>query len=217
MQLAIPVAPGTPVGTTVYFYRAGQFLNADGTTQPIWWQVESGTVESNGMAYTHSPPEQGVANSGYYLLGYGTEELSDFEMELNRDQIEGAEAGQLDVSVAIDGANGSLTGAMASVDEQRHRRHPGACRPSPEPTPRRHFHPSAGFLAVDHHLPYVQLEPGQVSTFSSPITVPPPLVVNAPKINNVSLAGTLQAPEVQIDGSGFVEQATSSLPLEVEF
>jgi hypothetical protein len=44
VQLAIKVPANIVPGTTVYFYQAGDFLNDDGTTRPIWWQVESGVV-----------------------------------------------------------------------------------------------------------------------------------------------------------------------------
>ena len=202
VQLAIPVAPGTPVGTTVYFYRAGQFLNADGTTQPIWWQVESGVVESNGMAYTHSPPEQGVDNSGLYLVGFGSEELADFNLELNKAQIQGALAGQLDISIAIDGANGSLTGAMASVDESDIDA-TLAVPAEPEPTPVLVSILEATSLPAITTYP-IQLEPGQAFNFTTTLTVPPPAPTDPPVISKVSLIGSSQAPEIEIDGSGFL-------------
>ena len=106
VQLAIPVAPGTPVGTTVYFYRAGQFLDANGiTTQAIWWQVETGTVGADGMAHTHSPPAIGAKNSGLYLFGYkpgGPGHLRSGARQ-QRPQPSGAEAGQVELSIAING------------------------------------------------------------------------------------------------------------------
>ena len=211
VQLAIPVAAGTPVGSTVYFYRAGQFLNADGTTQPIWWQVESGTVAANGMAYTHSPPEPGVGNSGLYLIGYSQDALAEFDLELANSQIAGAEAGLLGVSAAIAGAGGSLVGAMAAVNAigiDATLAVPAATAPTPVLVS----------ILQQTSLPFittydVQLQAGQVSTFSSTINVPPPVVANAPQINAVSLTGNTQAPEVQINGSGFM----SSNPVEVTF
>ncbi len=93
VQLAIPVSPDIPVGSTVYFYRAGQFLNANLTTTPIWWQVESGVVDANHVAHTHSPPELGVANSGLYLVGFSQEAMAEFDLQLDQNQIAGGEAG----------------------------------------------------------------------------------------------------------------------------
>ena len=46
VQLAVPVPPSTPVGRTVYFYRAGQHLNDDGSTTPIWWCASRSTSSS---------------------------------------------------------------------------------------------------------------------------------------------------------------------------
>jgi YD repeat-containing protein len=72
VQLAIPVAPGTPVGSTVYFFRAGEtFDNLGNLDKPIWWQAETGVVGPDGMAHTASPPYPGAADSGVYMVANG--------------------------------------------------------------------------------------------------------------------------------------------------
>src|SRR5207248_1218033 len=40
-QLVIPVAPGVPAGTPVYFMRAGELPDITGQAQPYWLQVEN--------------------------------------------------------------------------------------------------------------------------------------------------------------------------------
>ena len=51
--------------------KVGEILNDDGTTRPIWWQVESGVVGADGMAHTSSPPYNGVNGKSLYMVAYG--------------------------------------------------------------------------------------------------------------------------------------------------
>src|SRR5262249_1741571 len=108
VQLAVKVAPGTPVGTTVYFYRAGTYLNDDGTTVPIWWQIDNGIVGADGMAHTNSPPFHGVADSGKYLVAYGQETLAKAFVQLARDQLSNASNTLLGLTLTIGTSGGSL-------------------------------------------------------------------------------------------------------------
>jgi hypothetical protein len=70
-QLAVPVPVGTPVGTTVYFFRDAQLPDATGTEQPLWLLTESGTVGADGLAHTNSPPYAGITTTGTYLVAIG--------------------------------------------------------------------------------------------------------------------------------------------------
>ncbi|WP_334407672.1 Ig-like domain-containing protein [Bradyrhizobium sp. AZCC 2289] len=71
VQLAVPVPSGTPVGTTVYFFRLAQLPDATGTEQPLWLLTETGTVRADGLAHTNSPPYPGVTKTGSYLVVVG--------------------------------------------------------------------------------------------------------------------------------------------------
>ena len=68
LQLGIKVDPSIAPGTKVYFFQAGDYLNDDGTTRPIWWQVESGVVGNDGYAHTSSKPFPGVTGKSLYLM-----------------------------------------------------------------------------------------------------------------------------------------------------
>jgi VCBS repeat-containing protein len=71
LQVAVPVASGTPVGTTVYFFRETQLPDANGNEQPLWLLTETGTVQADGLAHTNSPPYAGVTKTGTYLVAVG--------------------------------------------------------------------------------------------------------------------------------------------------
>ncbi|MCH2247721.1 MAG: hypothetical protein MK111_24360, partial [Crocosphaera sp.] len=43
-------------GSTVYFYRAGIIPDPDEGDRPVWLEVETGIVGSDGFARTTSPP-----------------------------------------------------------------------------------------------------------------------------------------------------------------
>ncbi len=221
VQLAIPVSADIPVGSTVYFYRAGQFINANLTTSPIWWQVESGTVDANHVAHTHSPPALGVANSGLYLMSYSQDALAEFDLQMSRDQIAGAEAGQLGMSVAIDGANG-LTGAMAAVDAvgiNATLAVPGEVAPTPV------LVSVLTQVAPPFITSYnVQLVPDKVNKFSTKITIPvaPPTI--APQITSVALApitADQKQPQIILTGTKFLSapnnQTVDASKLQVSF
>jgi len=68
MQLSVPVAPGTPVGTQVFFYEQGSVPDQNGVEQPIWLQAEVGKVGSDGFAHTTSWPFPGLLDGGLLLI-----------------------------------------------------------------------------------------------------------------------------------------------------
>ncbi len=223
VQLAIPVAPDIPVGSTVYFYRAGQFLNSDFTTQPIWWQVETGVVDADHVAHTHSPPQLGVGNSGLYLLAYSQQALDDFEIDRARDQLDTALKGvaTLALDIAEAAAGGELVGVEAAVDAigiVASLAMPST--PLPTPVEISLLTPVAPPFIQTYN---VQLVPGQVTRFTSPIVLPPVPPINAPEVTSVALADIQQGqkqPEITITGSGFLTSTDGPVDptkLEVSF
>ncbi|WP_205678900.1 CARDB domain-containing protein [Aquisphaera insulae] len=71
LQLSVPVAPGTPAGTRVYFFAQGTVPDEAGVEKPIWLQTEVGVVGSDGFARTTSFPFPGLLGGGIYLLAVG--------------------------------------------------------------------------------------------------------------------------------------------------
>jgi len=69
--LAVPVGTQLAAGTTVYFLRAGSVPDENGVLQPIWLQEEVGTVGSDGMARTSSPPLERSCQSRQICGGPG--------------------------------------------------------------------------------------------------------------------------------------------------
>jgi hypothetical protein len=67
VQIALPVAAGIPAGSAVYFYRYVTLPDEAGLETPMWLFVETGTVGSDGVARTASPPAPGVRAGGTYL------------------------------------------------------------------------------------------------------------------------------------------------------
>jgi len=196
LQLAIPVAVGTPVGSTVYFYRAGQYINDDGTTSPIWWQVESGIVGADGMAHTNSPPQIGVDYSGLYFVGYSQEALADYTLAVDNAQIANAEAGLAAVSLAVAGGGGSLVGVMAAVTAigiNATLAIPAQSAPVPIFT---QVLPQVGLPASS--VSYVQLAPGVSSFATGPLPVPtPPLEATPPQLTGISIDTNVQPGQTQ--------------------
>src|SRR5205085_9737577 len=99
LQLAIKVDSSIVPGTTVYFFQAGDYLNDDGSTRPIWWQVESGVVGTDGLAHSTSPPYPGVNGKSLYLVASGGNDLGKIQLQL-------ALASQLAFSIALSSAGG---------------------------------------------------------------------------------------------------------------
>lgn len=66
VQLAIPM-PGVPAGTTIFLYRADSLPDDAGVEQPIWMQVDTGVVGSDGYMHTNSPPFKGVDRTSLLL------------------------------------------------------------------------------------------------------------------------------------------------------
>ena len=105
LQLAIPVPANIPAGTNVYFFRSGQTLDESGNLMPIWWQVESGVVGTDGFAHTNSPPYTGAADSGFYMVGYSIDgALGQLRVQLSKEA-----SGSL--SVLVPGGTGSWIGS----------------------------------------------------------------------------------------------------------
>ena len=67
VQLAVPVAPSIPEGTTVVLARADEIMLPDGTMAETWVQTESAVVGADGFARTTSPPFPGVVAGGRYV------------------------------------------------------------------------------------------------------------------------------------------------------
>jgi len=207
VQLAVKVAPGTPVGSTVYFYRAGTYLNDNGTTQPIWWQIDNGIVGADGMAHTNSPPWHGVGDSGTYLIGYSQEALAQFRLQLGRDLLAQASQGLLGLSMAIAGGGGTLVGLMAVSTDVGIR--------ATLATPAHQF-PTPIAIQV---LPQVgqpqtttvfaQLDPGKLTTFKTAPTAPTPTpAATAPFIQTIAVNTNIQSgqtrPQIIITGQHFL-------------
>ena len=63
VQLSVAVAPGTPSGTNVIFYRADTLPDSSGNPVPVWMQVATGVVGTDGFA--HDDTNQ----TGVYVCG----------------------------------------------------------------------------------------------------------------------------------------------------
>ena len=50
VQLSVAAAPGTPSGTNVIFYRADTLPDSSGNPVPVWMQVATGVVGTDGFA-----------------------------------------------------------------------------------------------------------------------------------------------------------------------
>ena len=114
-QFALPVSSSIPVGTPVYFFIPGTYTNDDGTTQPIWWQVESGKVDADGYARTKSPPPPGIIETGTYLVGVGQNTLAQYRIDIAQSQLQNAVADVAAFSIAVASTGGTLMGAMGAV------------------------------------------------------------------------------------------------------
>jgi len=66
VQLSVAVAPGTPPGTTVFFYRADTVPDASGNPVPVWMEVAKGVVGPNGFT------DPGFDLTGTFICGYGS-------------------------------------------------------------------------------------------------------------------------------------------------
>ncbi|NLS91835.1 MAG: hypothetical protein GXX96_06600, partial [Planctomycetaceae bacterium] len=67
-QLAVPVAPGTAPGETVYFLRELYLTDETGEQRHMWEVIDSGIVGDDGIARTTSPPYPGFSAGGQYLI-----------------------------------------------------------------------------------------------------------------------------------------------------
>ncbi len=215
LQLHVKVDPSIPVGATVYFYQAGEYLNDDGTTRPIWWQVDSGEVGSDGMAHTHSRPFPGIKDKSQYLIAYPT-------VDLGRLQLEAALIQQLVLTVSLASAGGTLVGTLGAVSAA------GimaslAVPSAPQPLP------FAIQVVPQDGLPITtvsdfQINPNQVSNYATTITPPPSLPPTAPHITSVSVDLSKTDPatgellhELVLTGSHFTDSGQNPDELSVSF
>jgi DNA-binding beta-propeller fold protein YncE len=213
-QLAIRVDPSIAPGTTVYFLQDGDYLNDDGTTRPIWWQVESGVVGPDGMARTTSPPYNGIKQSGrtFYLVSYGDSDTARLKA-----QVEKAQALQITLALATDPftlmgvvAYSAATGNLAAL----------AVPPMPQPVnvslqiiPPRDLPVTTRF---DVHI-----EPGSVNTFTTKVPPLPTTPSAAPQITEVSVSfeetDFKGEPVLILQGKEFLGDGASSNDLTVTF
>ena len=187
-QIALPVSSTIAAGTPVYFFMPGQYTNDDGTTQPIWWQVESGKVDADGFARTKSPPSPGIRDGATYLVGYGTAALSQFRLDIARSQLEQARADIAFVRVTALTTGGSLYGAMASVTAIGI--HALLATPTePRPTPVRiQVMPNVGPPLST--IQNIQLSPDRITTFAATpamLAVPAVTGIDSPSIAYTAL------------------------------
>ncbi len=68
VQLAIPVPSTIAPGTKVFLLRESIIPDETGAEIPLWLQVESAVVGTDGFARTTSPPYPGVPNMGNYVM-----------------------------------------------------------------------------------------------------------------------------------------------------
>ena len=204
VQLAIPVAPGTPVGTEVMFLRSGQIVGDDGNVQNIWWQRETGVVGADGFAHTQSPPEPGASSSGYYLViptgTLGTVDIA----------VAGGAAVASNVAFIVDGGDGSLIGVSAAADAAGLASGTLAFPSTAHPLPlAMQIIPQIG-LPTTVALGNVLIEPGKISHFTTTITPPPPADgASAPVITQAEISINDDDPanafaQVTIKGQGFL-------------
>ena len=213
VQLGIKVDPSVVPGTKVYFWQAGDYLNDDGSTQPIWWQVESGVVGSDGYAHTSSKPYPGVINSSRYMLTYGDPNLGTL-------QLQQALASKVRFTVALAegiglvGAWGApfVAGALATMAVPS--------TPAPEPFRLQEI-PQEGLPVTT--VTNFQIDPAEVNRYQTSVRAPVTPFSTAPQINTVSVnlpldpATNLVRPEVVLTGTRFTTQGQLPQDLKVTF
>ena len=67
-QIAVPVPPGTAVGSKVYVYLATTLPDETGTEVPVWQEVDVGIVGADGFARTGTAAYQGILSQGTYAF-----------------------------------------------------------------------------------------------------------------------------------------------------
>jgi len=214
VQLGIKVDPSIAPGTKVYFFQAGDYLNNDGTTRPIWWQVENGVVGNDGYAHTSSKPFPGANANSRYLVAYGDSNLGTL-------QLQQALASQLAFTVALAGGSGGFMGAFGVASAA------GiiatmAVPSAPQPEP---------FLLqilTQDKLPAgqtgsFQIDPGAINHYQTNVSVPPNLSSLTPQITNVSVAFPVDpntnkpTPEVVLKGQFVLQGQTAQPNLTITF
>ena len=220
VQLSIPVAPGTPVGTHVVFYRAGQTVNSAGQIVPIWWESENGVVGTDGMAHTASPPEQGSENSGLYLMVQtGLSNFSDIDITVD---IANIAADAFDADFEFGGSGGdSLAGIDASVDvDSIDATMAFPTLPQPEPLLLGTITPVG--LPTTTTLGDVMINPNAINTFTTTIAAPPVAVGATPPVitsamediytTNGAQPNSQAYPEVVLTGTDFTTSIRDRSP-----
>ncbi len=206
VQLAIPVAPGIPAGTKVYFYRAGKTINDLGQDVPIWWQTESGIVGADGFARTSSPPDKGVKTKGQYLVTWpGADAYQTMKVKLQLDQAL-SNLNDLMVNFAMIGATGGLIGlegALAANSITASLAMPVLPKLQPLLI---QFLPAVG---LPHTTIYnVQVDADHINSFQTSYSPPPPTPnASAPVIEQTSFVladvNGQRVPTVVIKGQNF--------------
>jgi hypothetical protein len=186
VQLAIPAPAGLEAGTEVFFLRKGELPDSTGTFNPIWMVEESGTVGSDGMIRTASPPWKGAYQSGEYTIAipkfeYSVERLQ-FAIGTHVASVALIVAG---VAIAADPKLAPLGfGLAASVA--------GGVLLAGVPLLYDAAERSVSVLTIPKvGLPYttpsgVQLNPGQLATLSAE-KPNPPQIPTAPVINKIEV------------------------------
>ncbi|MEI9924472.1 MAG: VCBS domain-containing protein [Bradyrhizobium sp.] len=215
VQLAIKVDPSIAPGTKVYFFQAGDYLNSDGTTRPIWWQVENGIVGADGYAHTNSPPYNGVTGQSLYMVAYGSSTLGTV-------QLTQALASQTAFTVAIASAAAGgfmgVLGVSTAIGVMATIAVPSA--PTPQPFLIQVI-PQEGLPVTT--TSNFQVDPDAVNEFQTNVQAPPTLSPNAPEITGASVAFAVDpttsqiSPEVVLTGSQFVGDGQSPQDLTVTF
>ena len=180
-QLHVKVDPSIPAGTTVYFFQAGDYLNDDGTTRPIWWQVDNGEVGADGMAHTHSRPFPGITATSKYLVAYGSQDLAAVQLEQALTQ-------QLTFSMALQNLSGGGFMGATSVSDVAGISATIAVPSSPDPIPFRIQlvpHDSLPVTTVSNFQ--LDASPGRLNTFTTNFVVPPTPVPTAPQIQLIKV------------------------------
>ncbi len=75
----------------------------------------AGKVDADGFARTKSPPPPGIKDTTTYLVGYGQATLSQYRLDVSKDQLADATRRVGLISIAAAGSGGTLIGAMGSI------------------------------------------------------------------------------------------------------
>ena len=181
VQLAIPATPGTPEGTKVYFFQESSLPDATGIYKPVWLLVEKGEVGNDGFVRTSSPPYPGITSSDTYLAAYETS-LTGYLQAISL--------------AASPGGAFMAAGLIATYATLAMPLSPKYKQIEVISIPR------VGLPIVTTQG--IEIKPGSLSTFETPITPPPDLdLTNSPLITSLKVEVTQNGPELVITGDRF--------------